>query len=144
MSIDVEVLEESFACVRPQMTEFSSSFYENLLTEYPQVQVLFKNTDMAMQQEKLVKSLVLVIDNLRQSDVLTNALRGLGRKHVQYGVLPEHYPLVGGALLKTFESYLGTEWTPTVKQAWIDAYGVISSLMLEGATYPEEILELKI
>lgn len=144
MSIDVEVLEKSFARVRPQMTEFSSSFYNNLLTEYPQVQALFKNTDMAVQQEKLVKSLVLVIENLRQSDVLTNALRGLGSKHVQYGVLPEHYPLVGGALLKTFESYLGTDWTPTVKQAWSDAYGVITSLMLEGAKYPEEILELKV
>ena len=99
---------------------------------------------MAAQQDKLMKSLVLVIENLRQSDVLTNALRGLGSRHVQYGVMPEHYPLVGGALLKTFESYLETDWTPRVKQAWTDAYGVITSLMLEGANYSDEVLELKV
>ncbi len=143
MSIDVEVLEESFAYIKPRTTKFSASFYSNLLTDYPQVQALFKNTDMAAQQDKLMKSLVLVIENLRHPDVLTNALRGLGSKHVQYGVMPEHYPLVGGALLKTFESYLETDWTPRVKQAWTDAYGVITDLMLEGANYSDEVLELK-
>lgn len=55
----------------------------------------------------------------------------------------EHYPIVGVALLKTFESYLGTDWTPKVKQAWTNAYGVIVNLMLEGAKYPEEVSKLE-
>jgi len=36
-------------------------------------------------------------------------------------------------LLKTFESYLGSGWTPEVKQAWVDAYGAIAKFMLSGA-----------
>lgn len=40
---------------------------------------------------------------------------------------------MGAALLDTFSIYLGEAWTPEVKQAWVEAYGAISSLMLEGA-----------
>lgn len=40
---------------------------------------------------------------------------------------------IGEALLKTFESYLGSDWTPEVKQAWVDAYGAIAKFMLSGA-----------
>ena len=52
------------------------------------------------------------------------------------------YPAVGEALLMTFEQYLQQDWTIEVKQAWIDAYGAITALMLKGAgveTTPEEV-----
>jgi hemoglobin-like flavoprotein len=142
MSIKIEVLEQSFALVRPKMTEFLASFYDTLLAEYPVIRPLFSNTNMVMQQRKPTDSLELVIENLRNPEVLTGDLRGLGSQHVKYGVLPEHYPLVGGSLLKTFASYLDNGWTTEVKQAWTDAYGAIASLMLEGAVYPAEVLKL--
>jgi hemoglobin-like flavoprotein len=44
----------------------------------------------------------------------------------------EYYPILGAVLLKTLESFLGTDWTPEVKQAWIDGYEAIANLMLEG------------
>ncbi len=96
---------------------------------------------MEEQGKKLFASLVLVVDALRKPEVLENALKGLGTRHVKYGVLPQHYPMVGGALLKTFEALLGSDWTPELKQAWIDAYGSVTQLMLEGADYPTESLK---
>lgn len=141
MSLNAELLEKSFARVKPQEEKFANSFYDNLFADNPEAKPLFANTDMAKQKKMLFASLVLVIDNLRKPDVLTDALKGLGARHVKYGALPEHYPLVGGALLKTFESYLGAEWTAEVKQAWVDAYGAITELMLSGAEYPEEVLK---
>ncbi|WP_421656688.1 globin domain-containing protein [Leptothermofonsia sp. ETS-13] len=56
--------------------------------------------------------------------------------------LPEHYPLVGITLIKTFEFYLGKDWTPEVQQAWADAYDAIAALMLEGASYSEDTVKL--
>lgn len=138
MPLSVEVLEQSFNLIKPHAIEFASSFYSNLLTDYPQAQPLFANTDMTKQEEKLTNALVLVVENLRKPDVLSDVLEQLGVKHAQYGTLPEHYPLVGGALLRTFESYLGSNWTPEVRQAWTNAYGVITTLMLEGAGYLSE------
>ena len=142
MSLQVELLEQSFEAIKPQANEFVNSFYDNLFTANPEAKPLFKTTDMAEQKKKLLGSLVLVVDNLRKPDVLDSALRGLGSRHVKYGALPEHYPLVGNALLTTFEQYLKEEWTPEVKQAWVDAYGAISQIMLDGADYSEEEVAL--
>jgi hemoglobin-like flavoprotein len=73
---------------------------------------------------------------------LSDSLKGLGTRHVKYGTLPQHYPIVGSVLLKTFAQILGNAWTPEVRQAWVDAYGAVTKLMLEGADYPSDILNL--
>ena len=143
MSLQVELLEQSFEAVKPNADEFVNSFYENLFTAHPEAKPLFETTNMAEQKKKLLNSLVLVVENLRMPDVLDKALRGLGARHVKYGALPEHYPLVGSALLTTFEQYLGDKWTLEVKQAWVDAYGAISEIMLDGADYSETEIALK-
>jgi len=142
MSLNVDILEQIFDRIKPQAMDFSNSFYNNLFADYPQVRPLFANTNMVAQRKKLMDSLVLVIDNLRNGDVLEDALKGLGTKHVSYGVIPTHYPMVGGAILKTLESYLGDDWTPEVEKAWTDAYGASANLMLEGAEYSKEEIEL--
>ena len=141
--LKIAILEESFEKVKPHANEFVASFYENLFTDYPAAKPLFVHTDMGDQGRKLLTSLVFVIENLRRPGALTDALKGLGARHVKYGALPEHYPLVGNSLLKTFEQYLQTDWTPDVKQAWVDAYGLITEVMLEGADYSPEAVELE-
>lgn len=143
MTLQVEILESSFEKVKPQANEFVSSFYNHLFTDYPEAQPLFEGTDMEKQGGKLLQSLVLVIENLRKPDALGNALKGLGARHVKYGALPEHYPLVGATLLKTFEQYLGDAWTEEVQTAWVDAYGAITTIMLDGADYSEADVQLK-
>ena len=140
--LQVELLEESFEAIKPQANEFVSSFYDNLFTANPEAKPLFATTNMEEQKKKLLGSLVLVVENLRNPDTLDSALRGLGARHVKYGALPEHYPLVGGALLATFQQYLGDKWTPNVRQAWVDAYGAISEIMLDGADYTEQEIAL--
>ena len=141
-TLQVERLEKSFDQVKPQATEFVASFYSNLFTDYPAAKPLFAHSDMEAQQNKLLDSLVFVVENLKNPNELADTLRGLGARHVEYGALPEHYPLVGNSLLKTFEQYLGTAWTPEVKAAWVDAYGLIAEVMLDGAHYSAESVQL--
>ena len=142
MSLNVELLEQSFNHIKPNATKFSATFYDYLFAESPDIKTLFAHTNMTEQRDKLMASLILVVENLRTPEVLTHTLKGLGAKHVQYGAYPSDYPIVGAAILKTFEYYLGADWTPEVKQAWVEAYGAITSLMLEGADYSEEELKL--
>ena len=63
------------------------------------------------------------------------ALKALGKKHKRYGVLEAHYPVVGEALIGTLSDALGDAFTPEVKEAWVELYGVISSTMIAGAEY---------
>lgn len=136
MSLNVALLEESFARIKPDGPAFVANFYTTLFTRHPETQTLFAGTDMAEQQHKLLASLVLVIDNLRRPEVLAEALGRLGARHAGFGTQPEQYSYVGAALLQTFADQLGSDWTPELQQAWADAYAAITSLMLQGATAP--------
>lgn len=141
-ALQVELLESSFEKVKPSANEFISSFYNNLFTDYPAAEPLFAHTSMAKQEIMLLESLVFVVENLRQPGKLTGALKGLGARHMEYGALPDHYPLVGNSLLKTFGQYLGDDWTSETQEAWIEAYGLITNVMLEGADYDQAAIQL--
>lgn len=140
MPLNVELLESSFAQIKAQELEFTNHFYTNLFADYPEVKPLFANTHMEDQAKKLFQSLVLVVESLRHPDRLAHPLQGLGTRHIQYGVLPEHYPMVGSTLLKALALCLGEAWTPNAEQAWSEAYSVVTELMLSGAAYSTKIL----
>jgi nitric oxide dioxygenase len=146
MPLNVQVLEESFAYIKPKATQFASRFYFNLFDENPELEPLFANTNMQEQEKKLVQTLVLVVYNLRNLAYLKTLLKDLGERHIRYGTVEAHYPMVGAALLKTFEFYLEKKWTKEVKQAWTDAYGEIVNIMLSGSETKssEEISELEL
>jgi hemoglobin-like flavoprotein len=132
MTLQIELLETSFQAIAPRGEAFVTAFYERLFTNYPQTRAFFASTNMKEQRKKLLGALILVIQNLRKPEVLTSALQGLGQRHVNYGVQPEHYPIVGTILLETFAELLGDNWTPEYHDAWVQAYEAICSIMLEG------------
>ncbi len=136
MTLQIELLESSFQAIAPCGEAFVRTFYARLFTSFPQTRAFFASTDMKEQRKKLLGALALVIQNLRKPEVLTSALQGLGQRHVAYGVRPEHYPIVGAVLLETFADVLGERWTPTYHNAWAEAYGVVCTIMLEGANVP--------
>lgn len=143
MPLNVDLLEKSFELVKPKADEFVASFYDNLFVDYPISKPLFENSNMLKQQQMLKGSLVMIIENLRKPEALSNSLQGLGARHVKYGTLPEHYPLVGNSLIKTLQQYAGSAWTPELEEAWVDAYGAIAEIMLEGAEYAKEEIALE-
>ena len=133
MTVQIELLETSFQAITPRGEAFVTAFYERLFTRFPQTRAFFSSTDMKEQRKKLLGALALVIQNLRKPEVLTSALKGLGQRHVTYGVRPEHYPIVGAILLETFADFLVEHWTPALHDAWAQAYEAVSAIMLEGA-----------
>ncbi|MEG4484113.1 pentapeptide repeat-containing protein [Microcoleus sp. D2_18a_B4] len=133
MSLNVELLEQSFEKVKPRADEFAASFYENLFAAHPEFKPLFAKIDIKIQQKKLINALVLVVENLRSPEALEPVLNALGGRHIGYGVIPKYYDPVGDALLMAFEQYLQQDWTPEVKLAWTEAYRAITALMLKGA-----------
>lgn len=90
-----------------------------------------------MKHMKGVISFVNVAVGMLQPDLdgVVVVLKDLGKKHKRYGVLEAHYPVVGEALIGTLSDALGDAFTPDVKDAWVELYGVISSTMIAGAEY---------
>lgn len=138
MGLNVDVLESSFQLVAPKGSELVARFYERLFEKYPQVKPMFKNVDIEKQQEMLLGALVLVVNNLRNPEALSSALKSLGAKHLGYGAEAGHYDAVKENLLAVLSEFAGDAWTMTVETAWAEALVAISGIMLEGASEAKE------
>lgn len=124
----IRLVQESFAKVRPISEVAADLFYKKLFELDPSLRPMFKG-DMKEQGKKLMNTLSFAVNGLTRLDTIVGAVEDLGRKHVGYGVKPEHYNTVGEALLWTLEQGLGDAFTPDVKFAWTEVYGLLSGVM---------------
>lgn len=131
---DIALVRSSFAKVAPVQDQVPDIFYARLFELAPSVRPLFRG-DMGEQGRKLIQSLALVVGSLDRLDEILPAIEELARRHVGYGAEPDHYPVVGAALLDTLEQGLGEDFTDEVREAWATAYGALSAAMI-AAAYP--------
>jgi hemoglobin-like flavoprotein len=136
MSLDLEALETSFDLVAPRGDELMDVFYARLFATAPGVRTLFPR-DMETQKTMLLSALVLLRKSLRDLDAIVPTLRTLGARHVAYGARPEHYPVVGAALIESMAAIAGPAWKPEYEQAWGAAFGIVAGTMMEGAAEAE-------
>jgi len=128
----IEIVQKSFAGLVPQATDVGALFYRNLFASAPQLRPLFKD-DLDAQTAKLMTMLHQVVTRLHDLPSIISQVEALARRHVDYGVQPEHYDLVGAALLKTLADGLGERFDASTQEAWIAAYATLSTAMQRAA-----------
>lgn len=132
----VELVQTSFEAVKPIAATAAEIFYTKLFELDPKLKPLFPAADedkMKEQGNKLMTMLSGAVAGLSNIEALIPVLQDLGKRHVAYRVEKSHYDTVGAALIATLEAGLGDAFTPDIKQAWTDVYGVIASVMIEAA-----------
>jgi methyl-accepting chemotaxis protein len=65
-------------------------------------------------------------------ELLTEIMADLGSKHIQYGVEPVMFPMMGDALIFTLELILKGDFTDLVRAAWIEMYTALSQDMIRA------------
>ncbi len=128
----VKLVQDSFSKVAPISEQAAVIFYDRLFEVAPSVRAMFPD-EMTEQRKKLMATLAVVVGGLGNLESVLPAASALAKRHVSYGARPEHYPVVGGALLWTLEQGLGEAWTPDVASAWTTAYGTLSGYMISEA-----------
>jgi hemoglobin-like flavoprotein len=136
----VKLVQQSFSQVAPISDQAAVLFYDRLFEVAPQVKSMFP-TDLTEQRKKLMATLAVVVNGLSDLPSILPAASALAKRHVAYGAKPEHYPVVGAALLWTLEKGLGSGWTPDVAGAWTTAYGTLSGFMISEAYGPSQAAE---
>lgn len=126
------LVQASWAKVAPISEDAARLFYAKLFELDPEVRPLFK-ADLKSQGEKLMKMLGMAVNGLNNLDRLVPVVQDLGKRHKNYGVVPQHYDTVAAALLDTLEKGLGDEFTPETKEAWTAVYTVLSATMIAAA-----------
>jgi hemoglobin-like flavoprotein len=112
-------------------------FYNRLFEIAPPLKQMFRNP-MPEQSKKLLAMINYVISKLNKLEDILDEVAKLARRHVSYGVKPDHYTIVGEALLWTLEKGLTDNWNSEVKEAWTDCYQILSSAMINASEYKEQ------
>ena len=132
MSLNAPLLRASFDLVIERDPELVKHFYDHLFKINPELAPMFHRRPREAQEEMLAGALVAVLDHLDDAPWLVNQLGSLGEKHIGYGVTPAMYDAVGASLLATLARAAGDDWNDELLEAWADAYGAITDLMLAG------------
>jgi len=108
-------------------------FYKKLFSEYPQVLPFFNQAHQhdGHQQRALANSILMYASNIERLEALGPLVGTIVNKHVSLQIMPEHYPLVGAALLGAIREVLGAEVaTDAVLEAWGAAYGQLADILI--------------
>jgi len=129
----VTLVQESWEQVLPIADTAAQLFYQRLFELDPSLRQLFTQSDMAEQRKKLMQMITVAVRGLTRLDELAPAVEALGNRHAGYGVTDAHYDTVATALLWTLEQGLGEGFTPDVRDAWIETYTILATVMQNGA-----------
>jgi len=124
----IKLVQDSFAKIAPIADQAADIFYNKLFEYDPSLRKLFKN-DMSEQGRKLMATLGVAVKSLTDLNGLVPVLQKLSERHVGYGVKAEDYTPVGNALLFALKQGLGDEFTPDVREAWVETFRIVSQTM---------------
>jgi nitric oxide dioxygenase len=121
----------------------TTHFYQLLLKEHPEVQPLFNQTNQASgaQPRALANGVLMYARHIDELEKPGGLVSQIVNKHVSLQILPEHYPLVGGCLLRAIREVLGAQIaTDAVIEAWAAAYGQLADILMgaEANIYDEK------
>lgn len=128
----IELVQSSFAIIAPIADDAAALFYRRLFEIDPSLEQMFKG-DMPTQRQKLMQMLTAAVKGLPRLDRLVPVVEDLGRRHVGYGVMDQHYDTVGAALLWTLEKGLGDAFNAEMREAWTSVYGLLATTMKNAA-----------
>ena len=133
----IPLVRASWKKIVPIAEQAAALFYDELFTLDPALKPLFKS-DLKAQGRKLTSMLNTAVVNLGRLETILPAVQDLGRRHVGYGVKSAHYETVGTALISTLEKGLGPDFTPAVREAWVEAYTALAGVMQTAAAETAE------
>jgi nitric oxide dioxygenase len=131
---EAELIRTSFRAVAATPRESGRAFYGRLFALDPTLEAMFV-ADVDRQADKLVVTLKAVADCVDRWVEVAPLVEALAVRHLAYGVRPEHYAVVGEALIAMLRDQLGVEATPEILSAWRRVYGALETQMT-AAAYP--------
>jgi len=125
----IQNVQSTFNLIAPIADDAAALFYSKLFEIDPSLKSMFKS-DMADQRKKLMQILGVAVSSLNNLEAIVPAVQDLGRRHVKYGVRPQHYNTVAEAILWMLGQTLGAAFTPAIKQSWTEVYTVLADTMI--------------
>ena len=130
----VHTIKATVPVVRDHGLEVTKAFYQNLLTEVPELKDIFNQSNQAdgHQAKALAAAVYAYAEHIDNPEVLEPAIKHITQKHTSLFVKPEQYDVVGKYLLGAFSQVLGPAFTSEVQDAWAAAYSELAKIMIDA------------
>lgn len=133
----IQLVKESWNDVIINADAAGNLFYQRLFEVAPSVRHMFQG-DMRTQSKKLMNMITLVVTKLNRLETLLDEIKHLAKRHDQYGARPEHYKVVGEVLIWTLSTGLSEKWNKETEEAWLTAYTILASAMIQNQSFTHE------
>jgi len=127
------IIKSTAPILKSKGEEITSTMYPILFERFPETKELFKNAEPS-QYKKLANAVWAYADNIDRLENLSAGIETMAMAHIKTSVKPEHYPMVGEALLEAISKVLGDDATEEVIAAWGEAYGFLANVLIARET----------
>ncbi len=124
------IIKSTAPLLKERGEEITTVMYRFLFARNPELVELFKDAEPD-QYKKLASAVYAYAANIDKLEVLGKGIETMALAHVKTNIKPEHYPLVGEALLSAIAEVLGETATPEVIDAWKEAYFFLADVLIK-------------
>jgi len=135
----IEIVKSTAPVIKEHGEAITAAMYPILFERYPQTKELFKDSS-ADQYKKLASAVYAYAANIDKLENLSSGIETMAFAHVKTNVKPEHYPMVGDAVLSAIKQVLGDAATDDVINAWKEAFFFLADVLIkrEAELYAEK------
>ena len=129
----IEIIKSTVPALKAHGLDITKRFYQIMFINNPEVKPFFNmdRQSSGEQPKALAMTVLAAAQNIDNLGSLLPAVEKIGTRHVELGILPEHYPIVGKNLLIAIKEVLGDAATDEIMEAWEKAYGVIADVFIQ-------------
>ncbi|MDO5521930.1 MAG: globin domain-containing protein [bacterium] len=128
----IEIIKSTVPALKAHGLDITTHFYKTMFTNNPEVKDFFdmEKQENGEQPKALAMTVLAAAQNIDNLGSLLPVVQKIGARHVELGIKPEHYPIVGQNLLIAIKDVLGDAATDEVMNAWAQAYGEIADVFI--------------
>jgi nitric oxide dioxygenase len=124
------IIKSTAPILKEKGEEITTAMYKILFERNPELKELFKDAEPD-QYKKLAQAVYAYAANIDNLGALGKGIETIAQAHVKTKIKPEHYPLVGGALLSAIEEVLGEAASVDIMNAWKEAYFFLADVLIK-------------
>lgn len=133
-----DLVRGTFTLLETKKEIVADLLYKKLFELEPKTQSLFRG-DMQEQKRKLMRMLVIAVENLDNPEELRPMLFNLGQIHHSFGIEGHQFTSFGEAMMFSLKTVLGKDFTPDVEEAWKSVYLHLASTMHNHPHHDETV-----
>ena len=133
MTLDVDLLEESYDVVAPRCADVADRFYARLFELEPSLRERYAGVDLMARKREMLSALAVLRYSWRHIEAVVPLVAAQGAFHYRLGTRDEHFGSVGIALLDALADVGGPAWKPAYVSAWTAAYTRLWEVLCRGA-----------